>query len=122
MESSTTADGKHGHAKTHFVAVGIFNGKKYYDHFPSQDMVDVPVVRRSEYTLIDLPDDGYLVVMDAHGRCREDISFPSSPQSLGAEIRTAVAKTKDCDDKVVMMCVLSAMGQEQVVAVKIVKD
>jgi len=52
--------GKHGHAKCAFVAVDIFTGKKMEDLSPSSHNVDVPHVSRTDYTLLDITDDGFV--------------------------------------------------------------
>lgn len=57
---STSKTGKHGHAKCAFVAVDIFTGKKMEDLSPSSHNVDVPHVSRTDYTLLDIGDDGFV--------------------------------------------------------------
>uniref|UniRef100_K3ZXZ3 Eukaryotic translation initiation factor 5A n=1 Tax=Setaria italica TaxID=4555 RepID=K3ZXZ3_SETIT len=60
VEVSTSKTGKHGHAKCHFVAIDIFNGKKLEDIVPSSHNCDVPHVNRTEYQLIDISEDGFV--------------------------------------------------------------
>ena len=60
IETSISKTGKHGHAKIHMVALDIFTGKKVEDLSPSSHNVDVPHVFRTDYTLLDITDDGFV--------------------------------------------------------------
>ncbi|KAG7160689.1 Eukaryotic translation initiation factor 5A-like [Homarus americanus] len=95
VEMSTSKTGKHGHAKVHLVGIDLFTGKKYEDICPSTHNMDVPVVKRADYQLIDISDDGFLSLMMESGDLRDDIKIPEGD-----------------------LTVLSAMGQEMVVATK----
>ncbi|PNF36281.1 Eukaryotic translation initiation factor 5A [Cryptotermes secundus] len=82
---STSKTGKHGHAKVHLVGIDIFNAKKYEDICPSTHNMDVPFVKREDYQLTDISDDGYLCLMADNGDLREDLKVPDG--ELGAQLR-----------------------------------
>ncbi|KAI9565635.1 eukaryotic translation initiation factor 5A [Daphnia magna] len=111
VEMSTSKTGKHGHAKVHMVGIDIFNGKKLEDICPSTHNMDVPVVKREDFTLIDISGDGYLSMMNDNGDLREDLKVPDG--DLGNQIRTDFENGRE------LLCtVLKACGEECVIAVK----
>merc|ERR1739844_255402 len=112
VEMSTSKTGKHGHAKVHMVALDIFAGKKYEDICPSTHNMDGPNHKRRDFQLLDVSDDGYLSLMDDGGNTRDDLELPEG--DLGPEIRTAYDDGKD-----IMCTVLSACGEECVIATKV---
>jgi len=111
VEMSTSKTGKHGHAKVHLVALDIFTNKKYEDICPSTHNMDVPNVSRKDYQLLDVSDDDYLSLMDDGGNTRDDLKIPES--DLGEEIKNAINDGRD-----IMCTVLSACGEEAVIATK----
>jgi translation initiation factor 5A len=111
VDMSTSKTGKHGHAKVHLVAIDIFTGKKYEEICPSTHNMDVPNVKRSDYTVLDISEDGYLSLLTADGGTKDDLKFPEDEN--GQLIRKLFDEGKD-----VVVSVVSAMGTEGVVAVK----
>lgn len=111
VEMSTSKTGKHGHAKVHMVALDIFTGKKLEDICPSTHNMDVPNVKRKDYQLIGLDDD-FLSLMDDNGDTRDDLKCPDG--EVGDEIRAAISDEKD-----ILCTVLSAVGEECVIATKV---
>jgi translation elongation factor IF5A len=67
VDCSTSKTGKHGSAKVHFTAIDIFNGKKYEEISPSTHTLQVPIINRQEYTLVDVDQDGFVSLMSADG-------------------------------------------------------
>lgn len=113
MEMSTSKTGKHGHAKVHLVGIDIFTGKKYEDICPSTHNMDVPVVKRKEYQLLSINDDGYVSLMDPD-TCdvRDDLKMPEA--ELGDQIRQAFEK----DETGILCQVVAAIKEEMILGFK----
>ena len=56
-EASTAKPGKHGSAKVILKGKDILTGKVYECTFHAGDMVDAPIVKRTEYTLLNIEED-----------------------------------------------------------------
>ncbi len=113
---TTSKTGKHGHAKCHFTATDIFTGKKMEELVPSSHNLEVPIVTREDYTLVDLSDEGFLGLMDDAGNIREDLKLPSGHDD--AEQLARQIQSMWDEDKELVLTVLKSMNQEQVNASK----
>lgn len=111
VEMSTSKTGKHGHAKVHMVGIDIFNGKKCEDICPSTHNMDVPNVKREDYQLMDISDDGYLTLMGDQGDLREDLKLPDG--DLGNQLKSEYDSGRE-----ILCTVLKACGEEVVIAIK----
>merc|ERR1712135_168205 len=111
VDMSSSKTGKHGHAKIHFVALDIFDGKKYEDICPSTHNMECPIVKRTEYQLIDIDDEGFCSLMDDTGETRDDLK-PLEPE-VEKQIREKVDAGEDA-----LVCVLKAIGQEMIMSMK----
>ncbi|THU55633.1 hypothetical protein C4D60_Mb11t08620 [Musa balbisiana] len=112
VEVSTSKTGKHGHAKCHFVAIDIFNAKKLEDIVPSSHNCDVPHVTRTDYQLIDISEDGFVSLLTENGNTKDDLRLPTD-ETLLPQIKDGFAEGKD-----LVVTVMSAMGEEQICALK----
>lgn len=110
---SVSKTGKHGHAKCNFVATDIFTGKKYEDMIPSTHGTTVPIVKKTEWELIDIEGDE-LTLMDEGGTQKTDLNLPTYPEGLADEIRDAWSGGENS----VIVTVQSAVGVEQIVSFK----
>ena len=102
---SHSKTGKHGSAKCNFSAYNIFNNKKLEDMMPSSQGTTVPVVARTEYTLVDISEEDYLTLMTDSGETREDLKLPDYPENYAHELRTAFDEGKQ-----LILTVLAACG------------
>lgn len=59
---------------------------RYEDISPSTHNMDVPHVKREDYQLTDISDDGYLTLMTDGGDLREDLKMPDG--ELGGQLRS----------------------------------
>ncbi|KAF2488951.1 eukaryotic translation initiation factor 5A [Lophium mytilinum] len=112
VEMSTSKTGKHGHAKVHLVAIDIFTGKKLEELCPSTHNMDVPNVRRQEYQLLDITDDGFLSLMSDDGSTKDDVKLPEG------EVGDKVHKLFTEEGKDTNVIVLTAMGEETAIDAK----
>lgn len=113
VDMSTSKTGKHGHAKVNMTGLDIFTGKKHEDICPSTHNMDVPVINRSDWQVIDIDDDGFLTLMDDNGETREDLK---TTQVFEDVLKDIEAKHEAGED--MMVTVLAAVGQEKIVSVK----
>ncbi|PKA46005.1 Eukaryotic translation initiation factor 5A [Apostasia shenzhenica] len=112
VEVSTSKTGKHGHAKCHFVGIDIFNNKKLEDIVPSSHNCDVPHVNRTDYQLIDISNDGFVSLLTESGDTKDDLKLPTD-ENLLKQITAGFEEGKE-----LVMTVMSAMGDEQICALK----
>lgn len=115
LKTTTCKTGKHGHGKTHLYTVDIFTGKKYEELSPSTANLLSPVVKRSEYTLVDLNEEGYCSLLGEDGTVREDLSVDLESE-LGQEIQCNFN-----DDQSIIINTLFSMDEEQIQGFKIDK-
>lgn len=67
--------------------------------------MDVPHVKREDYQLTDISDDGYLCLMADNGDLREDLKIPEG--EVGAQLRADYDAGKD-----ILCTVLKSCGAE----------
>jgi len=117
-EMSTSKTGKHGHAKVNLTGYDIFDGRKYEDMSPSTHNMDVPLVTRTDYQLIDMDEDNYLnlVSQDEKHELREDLHC--NHQTDNCKNLLADIKKRHADDEELIITVMCSMGQEVPIACK----
>ena len=110
--------GKHGHAKVSLSASDVFTGKRYEHGAPSHSTVEVPVVRKREYLVLDVASDGFASLFDIEGggETKDDLRMPEEE-----EVREKVARLLG-ERKGVVVVVLAAMGEEAIVEAREAKD
>ena len=109
IDICTAKTGKHGSAKAHFIGIDIFNDKKYEYRATTSQNVDVPVVKKDEYQLINI-DNNSVSYLDDKGNIKDDLIMPNlcdSDDELSDKLQEVFDKENDKD---IYISVLSAMG------------
>merc|ERR1711881_217256 len=120
---SVSKTGKHGHAKCKFAASDIFTGNTCEELCPSTHSIDVPVVKKKDWSITGL-DGEYVLLMDDEGEMREDLQLPKvayktdDDQKCSDLIEELVAKVDEGAEIEIFCTVLSAVGQEKITEVR----
>lgn len=111
---ATSKTGKHGHAKCNITGIDIFTGKKYEDMCPASHNMEVPTIKRMEYQLIDVGEDGQVSLLDDSSEMKEDLNLPTNTDGTEEEVSTQIRAMYDegKDAKIVVLC---ACGQEKII-------
>merc|ERR1712228_645736 len=114
-EITTSKTGKHGHAKAHIVALDIFTEKKYEDLCPTSHNVDVPFVKRTEYTLLMADDSsGEVSLLKESGDTKDDLNLPTfvklgEPTEDDKKVTKEILEAQEKGDGIIVI-VLEACG------------
>ena len=119
INMSTNKTGKHGSAKVHFTGIDIFTEQKHDFMTSSTKNVDVPIVERKDYQLIDI--DGDIVTyLNDKGESNCDLRMPDFCESdlkLSEELRE-----KFESDEEIYITVLSAVGIDAIKGYRLAKQ
>merc|ERR1711918_272591 len=83
---STAKPGKHGSAKVILKGKDIFTSKVYDCTYHAGDMVDAPIVKRVEYTLLNIDEDS-LELLDSNGEVKSDVNLPEEEHLKDVAVR-----------------------------------
>ena len=116
VDFSTAKTGKHGAAKAMVTGIDIFTSNKYECTFSTGDNVDAPVVSKTEYSLINIDDEGYVTLMQDNGETKEDLKLPEDDwlkDCVGKIKEIFAAEKNEC-----LVTVLKALSTEKIISVR----
>ena len=73
--------GKHGSAKANITGIDIFNEKKMLVTLPCSASINVPYIKRTPYTVINVDEEGFLSLMDKQGSLKQDLKLPDETEN-----------------------------------------
>ena len=111
-EVSTAKPGKHGSAKVILKGKDILTSKVYECTYHAGDMVDAPIVKRVEYTLLNI-DDTTLQLLTQEGEVKEDVNLPEDDHLK--DVANRIKNIFEEGKKECLVTVLATMGKEVVI-------
>lgn len=114
-ETSTAKPGKHGSAKVILKGKDVLTAKVYECTYHAGDMVDAPIVKRTEYTLLNL-DDTTLELLDNQGEVKSDVNLPEAEHL--SDVSKKIKEIFEEGKKECLVTVIALLGKEQVIEVR----
>merc|ERR1712113_976772 len=108
-ETSTAKPGKHGSAKVILKGKDILTAKVYECTFHAGDMVDAPIVKRIEYTLLNI-DDTQLELLDKDGEVKSDVNLPEAEHL--SDVAKDIKRIFEEGKKECLVTVIATLGKE----------
>ncbi|CAE7212838.1 ELF5A-1 [Symbiodinium natans] len=116
-EVNTFSPGKHGHAKAHLVGLDIFTGKKYEETSQTSHSMEVPVVTKTEYPLMNLnADTGAVSLLQDNGELKIDLNLPGAGKANEEDTLQADILRAFGNDLLITVVVIAACGMEKIVS------
>jgi translation initiation factor 5A len=118
LESTNVKGGKHGHCKTCIEAEDVFTGRRVQFVAPASYPMPCPFVKKQEFILIDIADDGALSLLDDDNEERNDLDLPGLDGGHDAELGEAIRAHFEAGRSLILVS-QRAMGVESIVAFKV---
>jgi translation initiation factor 5A len=98
------------------VGIDIFTGRRYEDIRPTGHMIQVPKVNKKEYIVVNIENDGYITLLS------EETCIARSDMKLtkDSDMARRLRDKFDEGNGQIKVTVLKALGEEQIIAFKIV--
>ena len=98
-------------AKVHIIGKNIFDNTRLETILPSSSIVQVPIVRKKNYTLIDISDDLFVSMIDENNNVKEDLKMS---EDMYEKIKDKIY------DHEILLTSMSAIGREEITDYKII--
>jgi len=99
--------------KVRITGKDIFEDSHHEMFVPTSSTVQVPIVKKTTYTFMDIGEDHYVSMMDDNGIIREDLKLES-------ELYDKLEPYLDSDNTILLTC-LSAVNKDKIIDFKIEK-
>ena len=113
VDIAKSKTGKHGHAKANIAGTDIFTGRRYEAHLPTSHDIEVPMVDRQDYALINI-DGNNTQLLDLAGNMREDVELTND--EISTKVRQEFENNEAGDE--IIVTVLSSLGESRIIEMK----
>jgi len=107
--------GKHGHAKANIEMKDVFTDKKMIHIFDSDERVKCPIVKKENYTLSNIDNEGFVSLLSNDGKIDETVKLEHD--DIGNRIKGFFKQGKHIE-----VIVLSALNISKIIEYKIINE
>jgi translation initiation factor 5A len=112
VDIAKSKTGKHGHAKASIAGTDLFTGRRYEAHLPTSHDIEVPLVERQDYQLINI-DGRNTQLLDLQGNMREDVEIGE-----GEVDQKVIQLFESGEAEEIIVTVLSSLGESRIIEFK----
>jgi translation initiation factor 5A len=112
VDIAKSKTGKHGHAKASIAGLDLFTGRRYEAHLPTSHDIEVPLVQREDYALINI-EGTHTQLLDLTGKMREDVDLVEDEVT---ERLVALFNSGSADE--IIVTVLTSLGESKIIEFK----
>ena len=113
VDIAKSKTGKHGHAKANIAGTDLFTGRRYEAHLPTSHDIEVPLVDRCDYALINI-DGKNTQLLDLQGNMREDVEI--GDDEICKKIVEEFENNANGDE--IIVTVISSNGESKIIDYK----
>lgn len=102
IDFCTSKAGKHGCAKACIIGRGrhnsgldIFTNKKYEESRTTTASIQVPIVKKSDYPILDISNDGIATLFLPNGGLKQDLNIPEDDEDIENAIEKALKRDSE---------------------------
>lgn len=111
--------GKHGSAKAHIQVTDIFTDQKSIFIMSTSDNMEIPLVKKGLYQVIDLTDDNFLSLLDDKNETKNDVKLVDINKEKEVNLKNKITSLLQQSNVTILVNIIEYGNETRVIDCKI---